>query len=887
METLFGQLAFTTPWALTALLALPALYLLLRVTPPAPLRIVFPATRFLEGLIPKTQTPSHTPWWILLLRLLVAALLLLSLSGPILNPANPLSGKGPLRLVIDNGWSAAQSWNDIQSEAESLIKQAGRERREIYLQTTAPEQQDKPISLRGPLSESEALANIKSLKPLPWRRDVSKMEDTPLNATTIWLSDGVQSPLEKGRIETLIASYKSNGFFTLFKPESRKMPLALKAPDATKQIPSITLFAERNTKTFKEPVHIQLLGIKGQILDDRAVTATGSVDFDIPQNLRSEASAFQIAGQKGAQAHYILDAEGTPKTVGILTTEEGAENKPLSDDGFFLKKALEPFATIITGNLTNILEQKPSMIILPDVGAMPTESLNALDAWVKGGGLLVRFAGVNMTRGQGIIPLTPEPLRNESRSVEGSLSWDKPLKIAPIEPSSPLYGLDIAADITVSQQILPQPSDDLSNKSWANLEDGTPLITAGAHEHGTLVMVHTTASPAWSNLALSGFYVGMLKRFVKLAGQPYQSHSNESGMLQPVRTMDGFGVLQKPPADVQPIDAALFAQVTPSPAHPPGIYGHSGAQRTLNLGDRLDDYMTISTPDARMYTEQQEQTLTPLLMAIAFGLLLFDLLIMTVMSAGLFFRAATLALALMCLSSTAQAQESKFSEGLYLAYIKTGNEALDTQTAQGLDVLSHILIARTSSEMQGVVGIDPEKDTLAFFPMIYWAITPDQPVPSKAALDNLQFYLDHGGTITIDTRDGGTNQNNEALKRLLSGLNIQPLIPLPEDHVLTKSFYLLKKFPGRTDAGTVWVEEQSTGRDGVSSVIITGNDWAGAWSEINIGGTDPRFYAVGASRPQELSLRTGINLMMYALTGNYKTDQVHVPAILERLGKEQ
>jgi hypothetical protein len=887
METLFGQLAFTTPWALTALLALPALYFLLRVTPPAPLRIIFPATRFLEGLIPKTQTPSHTPWWILLLRLLVAALLLLSLSGPIMNPANPLSGYGPLRLVIDTGWSAAQNWNDIQSEAENLIKQASREKREIYLQTTAPELEDKPIPLRGPFSESEAMANIKALRPLPWSRDASKMEDKPLSATTIWLSDGIQSPLEKSEIEKKIETYKSNGFFTLFKPESRKAPLALKAPDKTKQIPSIILFAERNVKTFKEPVHVQLLDLKGQILDDRSVTVTGAVDFNIPQNLRSETSAYQIAGQKGAQARYILDAEGAPKTVGVLTTEEGADNKPLGDDGFFLKKALEPFATIITGNLTNILAQKPSMIILPDVGAMPTESLNALDAWVKGGGFLVRFAGVNMTRGEGIIPLTPAPLRNESRSVEGSLSWDKPMKIAPLPPSSPLYGLDVAPDITVNQQILPQPSDDLANKSWTNLEDGTPLITAAAHEHGTLVMVHTSASPAWSNLALSGFYVGMLKKFLKLAGQPYQSNNNESGMLQPVRTMDGFGVLQKPPADVQPIDAALFTQITPSPAHPPGIYGHSGAQRTLNLGDRLDDYMTINTPDARLYTEQKEQTLAPLLIAIAFGLLLFDLLIMTALSAGLFFRLATLTLILTCYSNVAQAQDSKFAEGLYLAYIKTGNEALDTQTAQGLDSLSYILIARTSSEMQGVVGIDPEKDTLVFFPMIYWAITPDQPVPSKAALDNLQFYLDHGGTITIDTRDGGTSQNKETLKRLLSGLNIQPLIPLPEDHVLTKSFYLLKKFPGRTDAGTVWVEEQSTGRDGVSNVIITGNDWAGAWSEINIGGTDPRYYAMSASRPQELSLRTGINLMMYALTGNYKTDQVHVPAILERLGTEQ
>ena len=75
MNAFFANIAFLNPWALAALLTLPVLYFLLRVTPPSPKIITFPAARLLKDLRPKENTPSHTPWWILLLRILMAALL--------------------------------------------------------------------------------------------------------------------------------------------------------------------------------------------------------------------------------------------------------------------------------------------------------------------------------------------------------------------------------------------------------------------------------------------------------------------------------------------------------------------------------------------------------------------------------------------------------------------------------------------------------------------------------------------------------------------------------------------------------------------------------------------------------------------------------------------
>ncbi|NQV82063.1 MAG: DUF4159 domain-containing protein, partial [Alphaproteobacteria bacterium] len=123
------------------------------------------------------------------------------------------------------------------------------------------------------------------------------------------------------------------------------------------------------------------------------------------------------------------------------------------------------------------------------------------------------------------------------------------------------------------------------------------------------------------------------------------------------------------------------------------------------------------------------------------------------------------------------------------------------------------------------------------------------------------------------------------LREVLRKLDMPPLAPVPEDHVLTKAFYLMSDFPGRYSGGAVWVEREIGGaNDGVSSVIVGSNDWAAAWAIDDEG----RYLASpvpGGNQQREMAYRFGVNLVMYAFTGNYKADQVHIPAILERLGQ--
>ncbi|HEY4748236.1 MAG TPA: BatA domain-containing protein, partial [Steroidobacteraceae bacterium] len=131
-----GAFAFAAPGMLALLLALPLIYWLLRMIPPLPKLVRFPAIRLLIGLEPTEQTPSKMPWWLLLLRLLLATALILAVARPLLNPQADLPGKGPLMLVIDDGWSSAPGWTTRIAHAERLIQRAERANRPVVLAGT-------------------------------------------------------------------------------------------------------------------------------------------------------------------------------------------------------------------------------------------------------------------------------------------------------------------------------------------------------------------------------------------------------------------------------------------------------------------------------------------------------------------------------------------------------------------------------------------------------------------------------------------------------------------------------------------------------------------------------------------------------------------------------
>jgi hypothetical protein len=450
------------------------------------------------------------------------------------------------------------------------------------------------------------------------------------------------------------------------------------------------------------------------------------------------------------------------------------------------------------------------------------------------------------------------------------------------------------------------------------------------------VLFHVTADPRWSNLPLSGAFVDMLRHIVTLAGSaPEDGKAAEASgrdvpVVPPTRVLDGFGAFTTPPATAKPVASNYRGRADAE--HPPGFYGPPEGLVAVNtlMADDRPAPLDVTPLNAKLDVYRHGEPLDlrgPVFLA-ALALLLLDAVVVILLSGGLSNmrarrRVATVLMAGVLAAagwhSNAHAQTAPPAQltqaqrdfalmathQTHLAYIVTGDASVDEISKAGLQGLTLFLAQRTALEPGEPVGLDPARDELSFFPLIYWPISPGAPKQSAAALAKIDAYMKRGGTVLFDTRDaidsppgqGGETQGPGmvALRSILSSLDIPELEPVPPNHVLTKTFYLLRDFPGRFTEGKLWVEASQADTnenadrparagDGVSSILITSNDFAGAWAVRPDG--EPMLPMVpGEPRQREFAFRSGVNIMMYALTGNYKADQVHIPALLERLGQ--
>src|SRR5688572_6826530 len=165
-----GSLTFAAPWLLAALAVLPILWWLLRLTPPSPRRIAFPAIRLLFLLRPKEETPHRTPWWLILLRLIIAALVIAGLAQPLWNANFGFPRSGPVMIVLDDGWAAAHGWDERKEAAHALIDRAERNGRDVILATTAPQPNGPAVALT-PVPAPNAATQLEVLAPSPWPTD--------------------------------------------------------------------------------------------------------------------------------------------------------------------------------------------------------------------------------------------------------------------------------------------------------------------------------------------------------------------------------------------------------------------------------------------------------------------------------------------------------------------------------------------------------------------------------------------------------------------------------------------------------------------------------------------------------------------------------------------
>ena len=978
-----SAISFLTPMILLGLITLPLIWWLLRATPPAPNQVRFPAFIVLARLTNREETPQRTPWWLLLLRLLLAGLIIVALAGPVLNAPESQDNDGPVVLVIDNTYAAAPGWSLRKTMMETIAQETRQINRPVFVLTTAPSFPIGSQTLFGPLSAEDLMTLAGTLEPLSFRADrinaqqtLQQLDEALQRSSNnsafkgepnfLWLNDNhsaedaktdkqfLSALQERGQVRVIIDTQRPA--FALTKNTGRGEISEKNTPETKGS--SFTI--RRLTKEDAWQGSLVALARDGRVLERVDLSlGTGQNQtqglINLPIALQNDLASVRIDTIRSSASLWLADARDRRALIGLLRDSQD-QSQALLSGNHYIREALAQFAQFQVGTIETLTQSDVSVIVLNDIGRMRDEDVDRLTDWVERGGVLIRFAGPNLADAalDAPPPLLPIELRRGERAFGGALTWDTPQPIGPFNLEGPFADLIVPDDIFIRQQILAQPGGQTSESTWASLKDGTPLVTGAQSGDGLKVLFHITATPVWSDLPLSEIFIDILRKltFLSTLGPNTLEETisdNNQVRYTPLRSLDGYGQLQRPAPGLTGITLAQ-ANAPATPQSPPGLYGSNDTPLVLNAITAQESFEPIALGPVTItpYEEKPPVQLWAYLFVAAFIAFLLDMLA-TLFLGGKLGR----------FGQTSQNQESKSNPakkpvpgniaaliiaglmiGLFalpdahaqtktdnpganktatqsvsktkpldpeidkqvsdatlrarFAYVRTGNARIDEITNSGLTSLSQELSRRTTVSPAAPVAIDILTDDFSVYPILYWPILAGSALPPDHVLAEVENYMRLGGLVIFDTRDeerivpGQETPEAVILRKLLSRINIPPLIPVRANHVLYRSYYLLPELRGRTGFHDVWVAAGSSSNDGVTSLIIGGRDWVGAWARNDFGSPLRPIinnkYSNG-ERAREMAYRSGINMAMVAFTGNYKTDQVHTKVLLKRLGE--
>ncbi len=899
MSNFINIIGFSNIYALFGLLLTPIIWVIVKSFPPTPKNFNFSSFFLLEKIDHDTPKNEKTPLWLVIFRILFFILIVLFFSKPFLKNNSYVADEKYEKylIVADIGWSMAKDWNKFKELVQEISQEAEKNKKEIFFfHSKLNTYKDLKI-----FKTSYALSNyLESLYPLPLQFKEGSLNKVIQN----------ESIFKNSKVFIISSKFDFHNFndyykrFSLIKNNSSKYyfidpldTILIINSVKTTQDKIICEVLRLGKNNFKQNFSLNIETINNEVIykNEHSINENENnkiINLSFPTEIFNQIKSIKIIGQDHAGAKYYFDDFSKKKNIAILNDNEFYKESPLLSPVYYLKKSLDSKHNIKVEKIDNIIKQNLTAIIIPETAKIPNEYDKKLNDWLLQGGTLIRFSGKSLVQEESNF-LPSQDTYSRIRNIEGRLTNNNQIFISDFEKDSIFNGLQIPQDIIIKKQLI----FDTHSKQvsvLAKLNDNTPLVSMRKFGEGKIILFHIGANNDWSNLPISSLFPDMINRILLLS-KNYNSSNLKNLNLN--KEIDGFGNLVLPKKIVSFDNFDKLKTVKPSFNTPPGQYDNNQISIALNLSTNINQYQSekIYTSMLSKYSFKTTKDLSSIILKIILTMFILDIILIIMIKNNLNFLkifanknnllVITLFFLMFIKSDNVSANET------FLAYVKINNSSINNISENGLETIRNLLITRTSINPKGVIGLDIKSDYIYSYPFIYWPLTKNLISIKKSEIIKIKNYLNYGGIIFFDIIGFSRKNLNlkekkfQEIRNFLDEIGINELSIISKEHTLTKSFYLLNKFPGKWDNKILLVENSNLQhKDGVSSIVLGFNDWAKAWAVDN--NNSPLYPVVpGGERQRELSYRFGINLAMYALTGNYKSDQIHSKSILKRLSK--
>ncbi len=778
--------------------------------------------------------------------------------------SNEAASFSRIAIVVDNTYSSAASFDSIKNAIRTIAKKYQNSEIAI-IETVEPNQNLVYGSYENALKEIEAiepkLAFPDRDKALDLIRKAASSPDTRL----IYFYDGfthknqISDESLKAIAEIANEIYLPRNlpsFISLKDSNVRHYEVAISNYNLQNKIYAIEAFNQKSeaikTWQVEVPASDSAYAVKLERLSDE-------------QNLQ-QIAGFRIRGENHSGAVWIEANEISFPNVAMVTSSlEKQSNQPLLDPEYYIEKAIADYSTFSKIDYSASISDDISLVIVPEPSAMNQSFKEQIDEYVRKGGNVLYIADSS----------------DKAISFDSIVSSEKEQKIGGFNKESRFKNLQIPKDISFKRVAIADSEQVYENLIW--LENGVSLLSGYEIGDGYVYQLNSGITDEWSNIALSGFFVELLK---EISGkrktssdfngryEPEEIH-NIIRDSRPVYLLDVYGRI-----------SSLGQQKSQSGIVQAGVYENSKGSFAVNISPQVNPMKKVELSKARFIEDiTEDRNFVIIIIIIALTLIFGDLLY--TLFGNKFAALRRLAIAfcfIVSYTAQANAEEVKLadSDNIALGCVRSNHNAVNELCLKALTNISRELDRRTSAKMRKPMLVELDSPDINLLPVIVYTIESEQIGTSD--YDNMLRYMNNGGVILFDSR-GRIATNSSELSSLI-GFGESKIVD--GNHVLKKTFYLVDNFVGANGRKALYIPDSYNKQgEGISPAIFTDADFISMWAAI------PENIAVIASggdlkyREMEMSVRSGVNIVLYSMTGNYKNDNIHLSIINERKKKTQ